>query len=213
VPVVTQTPSTGGGGGFAPPPPNGSNSVPSPSTSPSSTPEPTLAPTLAPTSTPTPTAIKVEANAVQDTIGNFEGVTKFKIPAGAIGTDSKINVSVVTVNQAPPTGILQTLSKIIEFTSSSGHTFAKPVEITLNYNADNQLSSGQQAAVYYYNEIQQRWVYVGGTINSDGTVSIKVNHFTKFAVFAAKPIAFSDLSGHWSSGQNHLSTRLPLHPL
>ncbi|WP_246309509.1 S-layer homology domain-containing protein [Paenibacillus alginolyticus] len=66
----------------------------------------------------------------------------------------------------------------------------------MNYKAD-QIAQGSSAAVYYYNESQKSWVYLGGTMNADGTVTVNVNHFTKFAVFNYELTALLDLAGHW----------------
>ncbi|WP_205516237.1 S-layer homology domain-containing protein [Paenibacillus sp. SYP-B3998] len=161
------------------------------------------------TSSPAPTSptpeikepsqtVQVDVKATQGSEGSIKDVVKFKIPAEAVSSDSKIHVAVMAANQAPPVGNLQALSQVLEFTSSSGHTFNKPVEITFNYKMDTSMKI-KSPAVYYYNELQKKWIFIGGTLHSDGTVSISVKHFTKFAVFNYEPTLFTDLKGHWAS--------------
>jgi hypothetical protein len=62
-----------------------------------------------------------------------------------------------------------------------------------------KIGNDRTAAVYYYNEQQHRWMFIGGKVNADGTVTVSVNHFTKFAVFAYKPVSFVDMAGHWAT--------------
>ncbi|MEC0227826.1 S-layer homology domain-containing protein [Paenibacillus alba] len=141
--------------------------------------------------------VQVDVKAGQDAEGSLKDVVKFKIPAKALAADSKINVSVVDASQAPSVGTLEALSPVVEFTSSVGHTFDKPLEITFNYKMGS--SKAKNPAVYYYNESQKKWIFIGGTPHSDGTISVNVKHFTKFAVFNYEPTLLVDLKGHWAS--------------
>ncbi|MFD0679663.1 MULTISPECIES: S-layer homology domain-containing protein [unclassified Paenibacillus] len=143
-------------------------------------------------------SLEVTVNAKQGAEGSLKDVAKFKVPADAIPADAKINLVVIPADQVPSEGKLQALSQPVEFTSTTGHIFNKPIEITFNYKAD-QVIEGHKAAVYYYNEQQQRWIYLGGTVNPDGTITISVKHFTKFAVYDYQPTTFKDLAGHWAA--------------
>ncbi|NOU85549.1 hypothetical protein GC102_07120 [Paenibacillus sp. LMG 31460] len=120
------------------------------------------------------------------------------IPAGAVSAKGTIKVALVPENQAPAADGKQSLTATFELTSTTGRTFAKPVELTFTYDAEHA-NKGQRGAVYYFNEQQQRWIFIGGTQNSDGTVTAYVNHFAKFAVFVYEPKVFSDLEGHWAA--------------
>ncbi|MDG0811295.1 S-layer homology domain-containing protein [Cohnella rhizosphaerae] len=62
--------------------------------------------------------------------------------------------------------------------------------------------------MFYYDELTRVWVEVpGGDVNGN-KISVKVNHFTKYAVFAvgghddaaggAQTDAFTDIAGHWA---------------
>lgn len=143
--------------------------------------------------------VQFDVKATQGSEGSIKDVVKFKVPADALSSDGKINVTVLTKDQTPSLGNLQALSQVLEFTSTSGHTFNKPIEITLNYNKDPNSKDANLVAVYYYNELQKKWVFIGGSPKADGTVTVQVNHFTKFAVFNYQPTLFTDLMGHWAS--------------
>ncbi|UKS30945.1 S-layer homology domain-containing protein [Paenibacillus sp. HWE-109] len=156
-----------------------------------------------PTPTPTTPVVKESVQSVQmdvkagsGTEGNIKDVVKFKVPAAALSADGQLKVTVLAADQTPAAGNLQVLSPVTEFTNTSGHTFSKAIEITFNYKSN---ANGKPAAVYYYNELQKKWIFIGGTPNKDGTISANVNHFTKFAVFAYEPVLFTDLVGHWAT--------------
>ncbi|WP_261306496.1 S-layer homology domain-containing protein [Paenibacillus andongensis] len=120
------------------------------------------------------------------------------VPAGAVSAKGTVKVALVPDNQAPVANGQQALSPTFELTSTTGRTFAKPVELTFTYDAGHVVN-GLRGAVYYYDEQQQRWIFIGRTQNSDGTITAYVNHFTKFAVFVYEPKMFSDMAGHWAA--------------
>lgn len=129
--------------------------------------------------------------------GGIKDVLQFKIPSGAVKEDGKIQAALLPSDQTPSFGSLKPLSPAIELTSTIGRTFSKPVEIKMFYKADS-MTAGSKPAIYYYNETQKRWIYVGGTANPDGSVTVNVKHFTKFAVLDYKPVTFPDMAGHWA---------------
>ncbi|MEK8130402.1 S-layer homology domain-containing protein [Paenibacillus filicis] len=144
------------------------------------------------------TSVKFDAAGKQAAEGGIQNVLSFKIPANALSQDSVIQAEILQAGQAPQAGSYQALSPVVEMTSTGGRLFNKPVEITLNYKPDGA-PAGSQAAVYYYNDTQHRWIYLGGSVDSaKGAVTVRVNHFTKFAVFAYKPMTFADLDKHWA---------------
>lgn len=178
------------------------------------TPPPYVPPTSPPTtSTPTPTAppvtpkppVKPEQPAstekpVKATEGGsaqLEGVGSATIPAGALPGDGTIKIAVVAGDEAPSVESSKLLSEIAEFTSSTGGLFKKKIKLTLRYDR-LKLKDKEAPAVYYYNEKLKRWIFLGGKDNGDGTITVEVNHFTKFAVLAYQPVHFGDLDKHWA---------------
>ncbi|WP_276355702.1 immunoglobulin-like domain-containing protein [Cohnella caldifontis] len=188
------------------PPESPQPSTPPPTNPPSDDTDPPSGQT-APPSTSTGT---VEQNQVPDS-GSFDVTSsertewslgddvKIIVPAGAVPSGGKMTVTVVPVAQAPESGALKPLSRTFDFSSTTGRTFNTPVEITFHYDT-GRAAAGERPTVYYYNEVFKRWLYVGGVVNADGTVTIRINHFTKFAVFGSQSAGnFADLQNHWSA--------------
>ncbi|MGO4275112.1 immunoglobulin-like domain-containing protein, partial [Paenibacillus sp. TAF58] len=67
--------------------------------------------------------VQVDVKAAQGSEGSIKDVVKFKVPAEAMSSDGKIHVSVISPDQTPSVENLQALSQVLEFTSTSGHTF------------------------------------------------------------------------------------------
>ncbi|MDF9409522.1 S-layer homology domain-containing protein [Pelotomaculum isophthalicicum JI] len=129
------------------------------------------------------------------------------IPKNALKETSSVTVTVKEVTSPPaaPSGF-KIAGKVYEFTvgDQSTYTFNSNVAITLSFDPA-AIGPDETAAVYYYDESQKNWVSLGGTITGN-TVTVQVNHFTKFAVFAVKktevpvvaPGTLTDIAGHWA---------------
>ncbi|MBM7565785.1 S-layer homology domain-containing protein [Paenibacillus sacheonensis] len=130
---------------------------------------------------------------------SLKGSISIQVPAGAFAGTGKLAVVVVPQGEEPSTEGYQSASRVIDLTYSQGSTFGAPVQLTFDYDAKAVSNKDAKPAVYYYNEQQQRWIYVGGTANGDGTITVSVNHFTKYAVFAYQGKSFNDLASHWSA--------------
>ncbi|MDG0795160.1 S-layer homology domain-containing protein [Cohnella ginsengisoli] len=132
---------------------------------------------------------------------------KVVIPADASGKALKITIQQVTDTQSLLTSHDVLATPVYEILKSFAENFEK--DITLIFTFDPQLLKGNQIpAVFFYDEAKKNWVKVGGTVNGN-TITVKVNHFTKFAVFgvgegadptdgATPSISLSDISGHWA---------------
>ena len=127
-----------------------------------------------------------------------------EIPAGALTGTDDLEVKIERVKEYPavPAGF-KLLSDVYEICidGKEGYNFAKKVEIKFNFKSD-ALSYDQAPAVYYYDETQKDWVNIGGKV-SGSTISVEVDHLTKFAIMAPlKPgeLHFSDIIGHWAQG-------------
>ncbi|MEC0268165.1 asparaginase domain-containing protein [Paenibacillus anseongense] len=96
------------------------------------------------------------------------------------------------------------LSSVFEILKNFTQNFGKPVSISFLFDPA-KLGQDQQPSVFYYDETKKTWIEIGGTV-MDNKITVEVNHFTKFAVFAVdKPkspgsveISFSDIAGHWA---------------
>ncbi|BAF58374.1 hypothetical protein PTH_0193 [Pelotomaculum thermopropionicum SI] len=129
------------------------------------------------------------------------------IPANALKGTSSVTVTVKEVTSPPavPSGY-KIAGKVYEFTvgDQAGYTFNTKVGITLSFDP-SALSSGETPAIFYYDEAKGQWVNLGGTV-SGNTITVEVDHLTKFAVFVVKktaapvvqPGTLTDIVGHWA---------------
>lgn len=75
-------------------------------------------------------------------------------------------------------------------------TFDKPITITLKLDL-SAVSNPDKVGVYYYSEAEGKWVFVGGKVNADGTVTFTIDHFSKYLAMEYN-ITFSDIVDHWA---------------
>lgn len=158
-----------------------------------------------------------EKNAVNPAAGGTVSLgsdVSANIPAGALKGTTDLNVAIQRIDSPPeaPSGFML-LGSVFEFTVDGGksYSFAKPVTLTFTIDPA-ALPAGGTPSVYYYDEVSGQWVNLGGSI-SGNTVTVTVDHFTKYAVFAKKaddktvvqnPVvsnpleAFTDIKGHWA---------------
>jgi len=131
-----------------------------------------------------------------------------EVPANALTGTSAVEVKIqkVTTPPAVPSGF-QLAGGVYEFSvdGKNSYNFAKNVTIKLSFDP-SVLSEGETPAIYYYDEAKSQWVNLGGTV-SGNTVTVQVNHFTKFAVLVVKKEeqkeeekteTLKDITGHWA---------------
>ena len=136
-----------------------------------------------------------------------------EIPSDALNGTANVTVTIKKVNSPPaiPAGFsLQ--GNVFEFTvgGNASYSFNKPVTLTFTYDPDS-LADGEIPAIYYYDEVSAQWVNLGGDISGD-TITVTVDHFTKFAVLTEEvtppaeqqpleqPPLFSDVpASYWAS--------------
>ncbi len=131
------------------------------------------------------------------------------IPANATLKELKVTIEKVTDPQKLLTKDDVLISTIYELLKNFTDNFTKPVMLTLTFDP-SQLKKNQTAVVVYYDEGKKSWVEVPGGIISGNQITVMVNHFTKFAVFAVnqskevptpdkKPtVILNDITGHWA---------------
>lgn len=144
-----------------------------------------------------PSSKVIEVPAGQAASDEISGVIRIEVPAGVWSADSQIKAAVLADDTTPSADGLPRISPVVELANDAGNTFGSAVKLTFNYETD-AVSGNNVPAVYYYNDQQGRWIFVGGTNSDDGTVTASVNHFAKFAVFSYQPKVFSDLTHHWA---------------
>ena len=131
-----------------------------------------------------------------------------KIPAGALVGSDTVNVVIKKLSSPPtaPAGF-RLLGSSFEFSvgNSTAYQFNQPVTLSFTFDSKD-LVSGQIPSIYYYDEKSMQWVDLGGTV-SGNTISINVDHFTKYSLFAKEitvaPViekTFTDVpADYWAS--------------
>ncbi|MBP1989316.1 S-layer homology domain-containing protein [Paenibacillus eucommiae] len=135
------------------------------------------------------------------------------IPADVTDKELKITIDKLADIQKLLTNQDILASPVFEILKNISDNFKKTVTLTFTFDP-NKVKSNQRAAVHYYDEAKKEWVEVtGGKINGS-TITVEVNHFTKFAVFIVgeapltntKPDStFTDISGHWAEANIKLA--------
>jgi len=135
------------------------------------------------------------------------------IPADAADKELKITIDKLADIQKLLTNQDVLASPVFEILKNFPDHFNKPVTLTFTFDP-NKVKSNQRAAVYYYDEAKKVWVEIAGGKVNGSTITVEVNHFTKFAVFVVgeapaidtKPDStFTDISGHWAEANIQLA--------
>ncbi|TEB05928.1 Cellulosome-anchoring protein precursor [Pelotomaculum schinkii] len=156
--------------------------------------------------------------AVGATVG-LGDLARVVIPANALQETGSVTVDIKKVTSPPeiPAGF-KAVSDVYEFSvgDKTAYSFAEKVALTFEFDA-SQIGSDGVPAVFYYDESQAKWVNIGGTV-SGSTITVEVEHFTKYAVFAvpkaATPVVtptqetLNDIEGHWA--QNNIEKLVAL---
>lgn len=152
-------------------------------------------------------------------LGSEAGV---EIPAGALQGSSTVLIKIEKTieHSAAPSGF-RLGNNVFRVTADGKdhYQFNKPVTLTFTFDP-SALAPGEKPEIFYYDEASSQWVSLGGTV-SGNTITVTVNHFTKFAVLVKqedqedqqeqkeqkpeeKPVLkLTDISGHWA--ENNIS--------
>lgn len=135
-------------------------------------------------------------------------LVSFEIQPGTIsipeGTDSiTLAVNYLTLEDVPeesrPTDATE-VSFVFDFEllvdGKPVTTFDKPITITLKLDL-SKVSNPDKVGIYYYSEAEGKWVFIGGKVNADGTVTFTTDHFSKYIAMESNK-TFSDIQNHWA---------------
>lgn len=131
---------------------------------------------------------------------SLEDAIVIDIPAGATSQELKLTIEKVVEIQNIVSDNEQLVSEVYEVLKNFTENFHIPIKISIQFDPA-KLKADQTVAIYYYDEDKQEWVEVEGGVVDGNRISVDVDHFTKFAVFAVnkKPaVSFSDIAGHWA---------------
>ncbi len=121
------------------------------------------------------------------------------IPEGALTGSEALEVKIerVVVPPAPPAGF-KLLSDMFDFSVDGKKWYRFAGEVTIKLSFAPEVRKAEEIPVIYcYDEFSRRWINLGGEINGT-TVTVQVDHFTKFAVMAAMEQGLADIAGHWA---------------
>ncbi|MCD9026426.1 GLUG motif-containing protein [Cohnella silvisoli] len=125
------------------------------------------------------------------------------IPANA--TDKQLKVTIDKVTDAAKLLLNNEILKtaVYEILKNFPENFINSVTLTFKFDPAS-LKANQSVAVFYYDEVKKSWVEVTGSVISGNQITVKVNHFTKYAVFVIGESTeeptnqLSDIVGHWA---------------
>jgi uncharacterized membrane protein len=117
---------------------------------------------------------------VINVIGTNVTINVLAVPSNSLHEDTSI-----TVLQMPPENVAAhvMLSNVFDI-GPNGTNFTNSVTLTLPYQLQSGVSE-DNLAIYYYNTDTNSWERVGGNVNKvDKTVSVQIDHLSKYAVMA-----------------------------
>lgn len=126
------------------------------------------------TTSPTPASDKVTSTDGKLTLpaGKLGEVSlgdeiKISIPVGASGKELKLTIEKVLDAQKLLTNKDVLISPVFEVLKNFSENFSKPVTLTFAFDPKS-LKDGQKPAVFYYDELNKKWVEVaGGKVNGN----------------------------------------------
>ncbi|CAM4204270.1 Ig-like domain-containing protein [Saccharibacillus endophyticus] len=134
---------------------------------------------------------------------------RIDIPAGASRKELKLTIErVANANRLTTNGEILA-SPVFELLKSSSENFVRPVKLSIAFDPKT-LTDGRRAALSYYDETVKKWIEVSGANIQGNRISAEVDHFTKYAVFAAEQptetadddrspqSVIRDTAGHWA---------------
>ena len=157
-----------------------------------------------------PSGILAEATRLNKPVVIESNNVSFEIQPGTIATGNsnetfRLQVNQLTLDAVPEAArnkeaSADEVSMVFDFSMYLGNTkiidFNKPITITVKFDPSKVIDSNK-LGVYYYNEKDNKWEYVGGKVNADGTITFTVEHFSKYAVMEYKK-SFEDIKTHWA---------------
>ena len=150
----------------------------------------------------------------QSAVASLGNEITVQLPAGATNQQILLTIERVANLAGIQLPDLTLLSPVFELLKNVSGQFLKPVTIKIVFDP-SKLKADEVPSVFYYDEVKKEWVELGGTV-SGNTITVDVDHFTKFAVFAVprkapqQPPAqsddtvetpkFRDITSHWAEG-------------
>ncbi len=145
--------------------------------------------------------IEIESNSF-----NVEQGTEISIKVSKIDDNEGQNLfSKVESNKYNSASKIFDLSLLsINNESENKLDFNKPITLKINYD-QQKVTDNRKLGVYYYNELLDKWQYVGGKVDTEGTMVFTVNHFSKYTVMEYNK-TFEDINIPWAKDEIEVLT-------
>lgn len=124
------------------------------------------------------------------------------IPANATQQELKLTIKKLLGTEYVVTDKQVLTSSVYEVLKNFTENFKNPITLTFAFDPTS-VKGNQKASVFYFDEVKKVWVEVGGKVNGS-KISVEVDHFTKYAVFAVDTkleAQFRDITGHWAEAK------------
>lgn len=137
-----------------------------------------------------------------------DGTVGVDIPANALSGDGIVSITPTASYSALPEGKGLVGAQVYNFQAEIGGstitTFSDDLTLTFAYTAEQIKNMDENTlAVYYYSENESKWVRLGGEIDLENNkITIKTDHFTKFAIFGDTAYQEGDLVKLTCTGTN-----------
>lgn len=140
---------------------------------------------------------------LKDTIAVLPGGTTIDFEGATFGPNAGVSVTEVNPLNISGTGMVSA-GKTLEYTLT-GITIdpLKPVKVTIPTNANANRS---KVGIFYYNPSTLSWEYQKTEIDSAGTASAKVTHFSTYGVFEANKVATPTLDSLYTNDTTKQAT-------
>lgn len=114
------------------------------------------------------------------TVEDKENVVSITLPEN-LPDGATIRVDFIEQEDAEEGGMIAAGTFVdVHLNLPEGDTDVREYKLTLQVNDD---LADETTGIYYFNEENGEWEYVGGDMNDDGTITAIVNHFSKYGVF------------------------------
>jgi hypothetical protein len=144
-------------------------------------------------------AVKAITASAGGKVGLPDNLVAVDVPAGAVAKATNVTITPSAVYTAPTGKTKLAGSQVYDFKADADgtavKTFSKDLTLTFKYTADDIKGLAEKSlAVHYWDEVNGKWVKVGGTVDVvNRVVTVKVNHFTLFAIFGEESVIIGQL--------------------
>lgn len=132
----------------------------------------------------------------------LNGAVTLEIPAGALHAGTKATVTLVADTPGNTPAGARAVSAVFGFESAG--PLAKPVRISIRYEADKLGGLDPQALMIFRENPDGTWQRIGGKLDrATQTIVVERDGFSNYTVLGT-PKTFGDIQGHWAQANIEL---------